>query len=804
MKLNLKLKKRYLVSASIAMVLMLTITSIVLGVTWGYVAEISVQDMGGTARTGIIAIVDDIEGDNLIDAGFVNQYCTDIDLQEGTTSRDFMPCDDKLMMYIPALSAYQEKDFDFYMDYDPAQTVFPVILGEGGYITTSDSSAIELGDDFVIDFQGYIDASPCFEPIVESVASSIESTQVTSHDVSFPDGVEVNDLIIAVTTFSDPEDNLHTITFPSDLTTWALLDSDELRIDEDFIIIRYCIATGNEGSTFTITTNTDCFSCHQTFRISNYSDEPEALLYEQYDPVTTPNPPELASTFSLTRSENVLWIACYGGAGSNDVTVNSYPTNYDYSQRLTKTGSVDNYINVASAYRDTTKTTTENPGSFTISGAMRCSSGTIGIKGHNPGILSKQDVIDFCMDDDQDLHVRLYDCLFTEYFYTEGVEDVAWITGYSLGTGSQNKESNHLYLCPYDIAGDAERTYVTSSTIDWSNLDTLYVDWANNGSGTSNIESHCIVDDQQMQGSFWYNSRNLNYGTFSRQTESQSVSTITGSEYLRVHARDDNPGDSGEYPELLIYNLYATGTEDFHLIASDLTTGIQKIELYIDGGYIKLDVNGVNKDSDPWDHAVLDNSNSWVFGLSYFDYLEINPVGGSGILYEPTEMIDGTTMPDLNTPSSQDGTITWGTQSDDITVTIGTTTAFEDLVPPSSTEVEGGGGLVPTPQSPSDWYPSGNVTGLPFFDMMQHIPGQFNVAAQGIGMPTHSLYLMILVAIAVACGFGVMLFTGSLVISTIITGIVIAGGVSAGIVGWWMVFVFVIIAVGTLYLARAS
>lgn len=66
------------------------------------------------------------------------------------------------------------------------------------------------------------------------------------------------------------------------------------------------------------------------------------------------------------------------------------------------------------------------------------------------------------------------------YFYNESVEDVAWVVGYSSGTGAQSKEADHLYL-EAAKANNCDRTYVTNVSIDLTPYSYLLVEWDSNG-----------------------------------------------------------------------------------------------------------------------------------------------------------------------------------------------------------------------------------------------------------------------------------------------------------------------------------
>jgi hypothetical protein len=64
-----------------------------------------------------------------------------------------------------------------------------------------------------------------------------------------------------------------------------------------------------------------------------------------------------------------------------------------------------------------------------------------------------------------------------QYYYTDGVEDVEWVEGYTVALGSQSKEIDYLHLqTAYDI-GSSFRTYVTNVTVDLTSINTLYIEW---------------------------------------------------------------------------------------------------------------------------------------------------------------------------------------------------------------------------------------------------------------------------------------------------------------------------------------
>ena len=142
-----------------------------------------------------------------------------------------------------------------------------------------------------------------------------------------------------------------------------------------------------------------------------------------------------------------------------------------------------------------------------------------------------------------------------------------------------------------------------------------------------------------------------------------------------------------------------------------------------------------------------------------------------------------------------DGVITWGTNSD-LTIVIGSTSTYEDTTP-AATGATATNILTPA-KEPEDWWGTAStIASLPLYDT-------FNDAATEIGMPTQTLYLMMMLGLASAIGLSVLIFTGSVLMAALATGTIMAVEVGTTIMGSWVVFVFAILATGILYLSRQT
>ena len=123
--------------------------------------------------------------------------------------------------------------------------------------------------------------------------------------------------------------------------------------------------------------------------------------------------------------------------------------------------------------------------------------------------------------------------------YTLGVEDVAWVVGYSNGSGSQSKESDHLYV--YAYGGGAERTYVTDLAVNLTAYSKLWIDWS--GSSDPDGAVRLVASTSKTSSSATYNARLSKGGSFSRREDSLDVSGLSGDHYIRIHAAGTSEAD---------------------------------------------------------------------------------------------------------------------------------------------------------------------------------------------------------------------------------------------------------------------
>lgn len=123
--------------------------------------SITITDNGSVARAGVPVILSSINGTNYYVSGYINVNGTNTAMTDNSTAADvsFMMDTTQAACVIPNLPAYGSQTYNLLMGTSANQTNFPIITGTGGYLTTPDAPAIELGNNFTIEQSGYWDTS---------------------------------------------------------------------------------------------------------------------------------------------------------------------------------------------------------------------------------------------------------------------------------------------------------------------------------------------------------------------------------------------------------------------------------------------------------------------------------------------------------------------------------------------------------------------------------------------------------------------------------------------------------------------
>lgn len=146
------------IGALTSIILIITLLSSgIVYAAWEFDFPIALQDTTGSART-YYPVMFGFGGQSLIDAGKINANALDTNVQIGSTDIKFMISSDNVTAVIPSLPAGGVVTVNFYTGYTPNQTTFPIITGDGGYVTVvdADNPTLRLGDEFAVYQKGWV------------------------------------------------------------------------------------------------------------------------------------------------------------------------------------------------------------------------------------------------------------------------------------------------------------------------------------------------------------------------------------------------------------------------------------------------------------------------------------------------------------------------------------------------------------------------------------------------------------------------------------------------------------------------
>jgi len=198
-------------------------------------------------------------------------------------------------------------------------------------------------------------------PQVAAVNGGNNAVNSTEHTVNLPADISADDLLLVF--FAS--DAIPTITFPGG---WTLL-FQEVRQTFVKMGVWYRVADGEEDATIVVTTDSERMSTHTSYRITGYSETPEA---------GTPdggwgNDPDPLSLTPTWGAKDTLWFVFCGYFDGNRA-VEDYPILYTDGRN-----DRCNDCGVGTARRER-NIITEDPGKFRLSGDVPFVVNTIAIQ----------------------------------------------------------------------------------------------------------------------------------------------------------------------------------------------------------------------------------------------------------------------------------------------------------------------------------------------------------------------------------------------------------------------------------------
>jgi hypothetical protein len=204
--------------------------------------------------------------------------------------------------------------------------------------------------------------TPAQWPVIASGATSMETSNESTHVVSLPSGIQPGDLLIVVFGYANDDD----ITFPVGWTapTNTLYSSD----GQTAARVAYRVADGTESDTISVTTGAIHRSAHQTFRVTNAGGGVSVDM--TVGDSSQADPPNESPAWGAA---NTLWIAWAVTKGA----ATAYPANYSAGAEVGY-GTDTDYVHTMTARREW-NAASEDPGTFT-SIADAWISGTIAVQ----------------------------------------------------------------------------------------------------------------------------------------------------------------------------------------------------------------------------------------------------------------------------------------------------------------------------------------------------------------------------------------------------------------------------------------
>lgn len=149
-----------------------------------YAIPITIENTSSGGVT-LLPVLVTINSSLLAETGYINSSGLNTNVQEGSTNRDYMVGESRLGIFVPTISGYQLRTYDYQLGYSPDQPDFSVMVGLGGNLTVEDDGTLEIGANFTFVASGYVNVAAsrpnwiAYKP--EAFGVHINSTDVTSY-----------------------------------------------------------------------------------------------------------------------------------------------------------------------------------------------------------------------------------------------------------------------------------------------------------------------------------------------------------------------------------------------------------------------------------------------------------------------------------------------------------------------------------------------------------------------------------------------------------------------------------------------
>lgn len=249
--------------------------------------------------------------------------------------------------------------------------------------------------------------------------------------------------------------------------------------------------------------------------------------------------------------------------------------------------------------------------------------------------------------------------------------------------------------------------------------------------------------------------------------------------------------------ESIAYNIYRLSPVRVSSVYSPV---VETWSVELDNTNLKLKEGNIVKSIVPlggW--SINDNSSPWIITCNALIEECTLEVSGTRQLWFvlPEANIQDTTLDDSEpTGGNNYGMITWGTNNSNLVITHHGFTSYESTTPNSF--VSSDSAVVSDYSQPDNWFVTGIFSGALTPELKEVISN----AASNMGMESRSLYLMIMIGVSIAIGLGVLLFTGSVIISLIVTSVMLVAVSGTQILDYALALIAIILMTMVYYLVR--
>lgn len=401
----------------------------------------------------------------------------------------------------------------------------------------------------------------------------------------------------------------------------------------------------------------------------------------------------------------------------------------------------------------------------------------------------------------------------TENLYPDGVgseTNIASVVGAATHWQATNDSSDASYVSTTSASYERDLYSCDDTAVTWSaqgtiNSVTFYIRAASVATATMYLKPSMYTNDTAYDGA-----EQTGGLAISNYSEVFTTNPVTSNEWTWDEIDDleigvsikRGAGGSANCYEVWIVVSYEEVTVEKTVTASTVSEGLHtwKVSLDTTDLEIIIDEGEASEISDSIALGVItipNNSENWKIlngdSCLYSNYYIHTVSSVEKTRFEPDNLITSTTLEDET--GSNDGTITFGSNPANITISYN---EFESYDSYYSTISETGSDNIDSYEEDSDWEVTGTFAG----DLTPEIKEVIANAASGIGMEQRALWMLLMFGVAIAVALGVMLFTGSQLLTATTMIALLIYGVQAQVIDGGFVLVIAITTFAIMYLLR--